>query len=92
MSLKDQHDLFEYLDHLWVPVTAIIATIVTGAKLWWSGKQEIKRRMAAVEVLAENNDSASRKMLIEMQEMRKSNDQQHSDIVDKMIALFNGKK
>lgn len=51
--------VFSFFDQMWPFISGIVLTIIAVIKLWWSDRQAVKRRIIALEVIAEASVSKS---------------------------------
>jgi len=51
---NDEHRILDWLEHLWPFIAGISVTLLAIAKLWWYSRQQIKKRVSTLEVLAEH--------------------------------------
>ena len=51
---SNSHRIFDILNHVWPYLSGAILIMFAGTKLWWYDRRETKRRIVALEVLAEN--------------------------------------
>ena len=93
------HKILVWLEHLWPYISGMVITLLAAAKLWWYDKQQMKQRIANIEIIAQNAVTKSelqacredvrkedRLILKEIQESNKLNQEQHEHIVDLIIG------
>ena len=47
------HKVLDALQHIWPYIAGVFATLLGAGKLWWSDRARIRRRIANVEIIAQ---------------------------------------